>query len=297
MWQIEVTFASNDLEATSRLLGPGLGLHALGENRFAVGESVVSVIDSHEGVPSGVAYMTLFGGDVDSALRDLARSGYDTTHSGSGTEVIVEGVRIRFEEGELKTRAEPHAYSPSQLTASRIDHIGVASDNSIALSKVLDEVLGFKFESRQVDTQLDLSLEMFSSDKYGVVSSAQQPRPAGALLVSFLEHPGGDFEILEDIMPTARVLEKEGPGSTTGDNKAIANFVRKRGSGLHHIAFRVAEMAPAITQIKNAGITMIDDCGRPGSRRAGIAFVDRRTTGGVIAHLVERPTDDDGASK
>jgi hypothetical protein len=33
---------------------------------------------------------------------------------------------------------------------------------------------------------------------------------------------------------------------------------------------------------------MIDTAGRPGSRRSLIAFADRRTTGGLVLHLVQR---------
>lgn len=293
MWQIEVTLASSDLDATHRLLGLGLGLPPSDENLFTVGRSVIAVVPAAEGQSSGVAYLTLSGGDVAAATSHLLRRGYRATGGDEAPEFVIQGVRVRLEE---KARGDI-ASTPSgvRLTASRIDHVGVASNNSTQLARVFDEVLGFSLESRQIDTQLDLPIEMFSSDKYGVVSHTQKPRPAGALLVTFLDHPGGDIEILEDIMPTAAV-PPAGPGSTTGDNKAIANFVQRRGPGLHHVAFRVIDMSASIAQLKDAGIAMIDDCGRPGSRRAQIAFVDRRSVGGIVAHLVQRRDRDDPAS-
>lgn len=287
MFQLEVTFTSGDVPATQRLLGRGLGLARLDDRRYAVGEAAITIAESTGG-PTGVSTLTLHGDGGAETIAALAAKGYSATDSYAGPEVVVEGVRIRLDSALLDIHSGDHTFDPAQLTASRIDHMGVASDNSIQLSKVLDEVLGFSYESRQVDTQLDVPIEMFSSDKYGVVSHAQQPKAAGALLVSFLTHPGGDFELLEDIMPAARTLDS-GPGSTTGDNKAIANFVQRRGAGLHHVAFRVADMAASIAQLKDAGVVMIDDRGRPGSRRAQIAFVDRRSTGGSVVHLVERP--------
>lgn len=222
---------------------------------------------------------------MQATLASLDKLGYGATSPDGLPEVIIEGVRVRLSEQPLDLGGV--TTDPGATNALQIDHIGVASDNSIHLSRVLDEVLGFRYESRQIDTQLEVPIEMFSSDRYGVVSHAQSPRPGGALLVSFLDHPGGDFELLEDIMPSTRAPE-DGPGSTTGDNSAIANFVKRRGPGLHHVAFRVADITAAIAQIKSAGMTMIDNVGRPGSRRALIAFVDRRSTGGIVIHFVER---------
>jgi catechol 2,3-dioxygenase-like lactoylglutathione lyase family enzyme len=286
MWSIEVTLCSNDIDATNRLLGPGLGLARLREGSYVVGQSVVSVRPASAENPSGVAYLTLHGDDVNVALDQLRSRGYSGADKDGLPEVVIEGVRVRLTEQPLAV--EGATVQEAATSALRIDHFGIASDNSVHLSKVVDDVLGFHYESRQIDTQLEVPIEMFSSDRYGVVSHAQRPRPAGALLVSFLNHPGGDFEILEDIMPTGRTMS-DGPGSTTGDNKAIANFVARRGPGLHHVAFRVADISAAIAQAKDAGVTMIDNVGRPGSRRALIAFGDRRTTGGVVFHFVERP--------
>lgn len=286
MWSIKATVSSTDLDATNRLLGPGLGLARLDDGSYVIGDSVVSVVPASPENPAGVSHLTLHGEDVESTLQQLQDRGYTGAENGELPEVTIEGVRVRFTGQSLSREGATAQHDAT--SALRIDHFGVASDNSVHLSEIVDDVLGFRYESRQVDTQLEVPIELFSSDKYGVVSHAQQPRPAGALLVSFLNHPGGDFEILEDIMPVAQTMS-DGPGSTTGDNKAIANFVARHGPGLHHIAFRVTDIAAAIAQVRAAGITMIDNAGRPGSRRALIAFGDRRTTGGIVFHFVERP--------
>jgi len=80
----------------------------------------------------------------------------------------------------------------------------------------------------------------------------------------------------------------DGPGSTTGDNRAIARFVARHGGGPHHLAVRVRDIERGIGGLTDAGVGLIDTVGRPGSRRSLIAFADRLATGGLVLHLVQR---------
>lgn len=72
----------------------------------------------------------------------------------------------------------------------------------------------------------------------------------------------------------------------TGDG-AIARFLRKRGPGLHHIAFRVDTIEVALKTLKAGGYELIDERARPGLCGRPIAFVHPRTTGGVLIELCE----------
>ena len=47
-------------------------------------------------------------------------------------------------------------------------------------------------------------------------------------------------------------------------------------------------MEAALQALREAGMPLIDETGRPGSRRAQIAFLEREALGGVVMHLVER---------
>lgn len=67
----------------------------------------------------------------------------------------------------------------------------------------------------------------------------------------------------------------------------MASFLSKRGPGLHHLALAVADCGAAIEQVAAAGGRMIDAAPRTGAHQTQIAFVHPRSTGGVLAELVE----------
>lgn len=69
----------------------------------------------------------------------------------------------------------------------------------------------------------------------------------------------------------------------------VAGFLAKRGGGLHHLAYRVDDVAAAIARLEAAGVRMIDRAPRPGAHGTRIAFVHPQSTGGVLTELVEVP--------
>jgi methylmalonyl-CoA epimerase len=73
---------------------------------------------------------------------------------------------------------------------------------------------------------------------------------------------------------------------TTPDS-AVARFIEKRGSALHHIAYRVTDIDNVLERLAAAGIRLIDKTGRPGARGHRVAFLHPESTGGVLVELVE----------
>lgn len=75
------------------------------------------------------------------------------------------------------------------------------------------------------------------------------------------------------------------------EDSPISKFLERSGgrAGLHHLAWRVADVADAIRRSKDAGLTMIDDEPRDGSHGTRIAFLHPKSTGGVLMELVEDP--------
>jgi methylmalonyl-CoA epimerase len=69
----------------------------------------------------------------------------------------------------------------------------------------------------------------------------------------------------------------------------ISAFLAKRGGGLHHMAYRVNDLAAALATLKAAGVRLIDEAPRPGSHGTRIAFLHPKSTGGVLTELVEDP--------
>jgi methylmalonyl-CoA/ethylmalonyl-CoA epimerase len=71
----------------------------------------------------------------------------------------------------------------------------------------------------------------------------------------------------------------------------ISGFLAKRGPGLHHLAYRVDDVAAAIERLQQAGLRLIDTVPRAGAHGTRIAFVHPSATGGVLTELVELPRD------
>ena len=69
-----------------------------------------------------------------------------------------------------------------------------------------------------------------------------------------------------------------------GDSPITA-FTAKRGNALHHVAFRVADVAAAVAALTARGVRMIDAVPRPGAEGALIAFVHPSSTGGILVEL------------
>ena len=73
----------------------------------------------------------------------------------------------------------------------------------------------------------------------------------------------------------------------TSDESPVARFLEKRGEGLHHVGYRVADCAAALEAITAAGGRVIDQAPRPGSRNTTVAFVHPTTVGGTLIELVQ----------
>jgi len=171
----------------------------------------------------------------------------------------------------------------------RIDHLGVASTDVREDEALFCGKFGFPVESRQTDMEVNMAVESFTSDKYGVVYHSREPEPVGGLRVCFVTVGDCELEFLANFNPRqGGAVERGQPGNTKQDQGAITRFVSSRGRGLHHIALKTPDIDAALGAMAGAGLEMIDTRGRPGSRRALIGFAHPRALGGVLMHLVQR---------
>lgn len=67
----------------------------------------------------------------------------------------------------------------------------------------------------------------------------------------------------------------------------VGKFIEKRGEGVHHIGYGVADISAALAELDGNGIALIDSHPRLGSRGARIAFLHPRSAGGVLVELVQ----------
>ena len=76
----------------------------------------------------------------------------------------------------------------------------------------------------------------------------------------------------------------------TSEESTIAKFIEKRGEGIHHLAFAVADgVANALAEVEEKGVRLIDKAPRKGAEGLNIAFLHPKSTHGVLTELCEKP--------
>jgi methylmalonyl-CoA/ethylmalonyl-CoA epimerase len=72
-----------------------------------------------------------------------------------------------------------------------------------------------------------------------------------------------------------------------GPETAVGKFLVRKGPGLHHVAYAVADIDATLEQLSAAGLELIDSEARVGIRGSRVAFLHPRSTGGVLTEIVE----------
>ena len=76
----------------------------------------------------------------------------------------------------------------------------------------------------------------------------------------------------------------------TSEDSTIAKFIEKRGEGINHLAFAVADgVANALTEVAEKGVKLIDQAPRRGAEGLDIAFLHPKSTCSVLTELCEKP--------
>jgi methylmalonyl-CoA/ethylmalonyl-CoA epimerase len=72
-----------------------------------------------------------------------------------------------------------------------------------------------------------------------------------------------------------------------GPETPVGKFLERRGEGIHHVAYRVENVASALERLRANGVPLVDQTPRPGSRGTTVAFVHPRGFRGVLVELVQ----------
>ena len=75
---------------------------------------------------------------------------------------------------------------------------------------------------------------------------------------------------------------------STAPDGPVARFIDKKGEGIHHVAFRVADIHAALSELRAKGIRLIDEKPRLGAGGAQIAFLHPKATNGILVELCQR---------
>jgi methylmalonyl-CoA/ethylmalonyl-CoA epimerase len=134
---------------------------------------------------------------------------------------------------------------------TRIDHVGIACKDLDRAIAFYESTFGLEVVSREVSTEQGVREAMLR------VADA----PAGTSYVQLLEPLGPDTP--------------------------VGRFLARRGEGVHHVGYGVADITAALAEIGATGVRLIDARPRHGSMGASIAFLHPADVGGVLTELVQ----------
>lgn len=134
---------------------------------------------------------------------------------------------------------------------TRIDHVGIACRNLDQAARFYTETFGLVVVSRETIEEQGVREAMLK------VTEA----PAGTSYVQLLE--------------------------PLGDDTPVGRFIERRGEGIHHVGYGVADIEAALASIGGNGVRLIDARPRHGSLGASIAFLHPSAVGGVLTELVQ----------
>ncbi|KAA0561746.1 methylmalonyl-CoA epimerase [Rossellomorea aquimaris] len=132
-----------------------------------------------------------------------------------------------------------------------IDHIGVAVRNIEDTIRFYENVLGAKL------------IDRYRSDAKGVESE-----------IAIMEVDGARTELL---------------APTNNDTSPIARFIKQKGKGVHHIAYRVYDLDAALEELKLKGIRTLEDSLRINKHGRRLIYLNPADTEGTIIEYCDYP--------
>ena len=74
-----------------------------------------------------------------------------------------------------------------------------------------------------------------------------------------------------------------------GPETPVGRFLDRRGEGVHHVGYRVRDVAATLERLRDLGVPLVDERPRRGSRGTTVAFVHPKGFMGVLVELVQEP--------
>jgi methylmalonyl-CoA/ethylmalonyl-CoA epimerase len=139
---------------------------------------------------------------------------------------------------------------------TRIDHVGIACRDLAAKIEFYTSTFGLTVVSEETNTEQGVKEAMLAVGETAAGSSLVQP--------SYVQ-------LLEP-------LHSDTP---------VGRFLDRRGEGVHHIGYGVADIESAMAAMSAAGLRLLDRRPRHGSMGASIAFLHPADIGGVLTELVQ----------
>ena len=281
--------------STKKLNGREVPMLSVGQTALALFAPGDPYVDGTK--HTGVHHFALAVNDFENAMDDIVKRGV-AFESAKVEKSLDEGKRALI---SLKATNGTRTYISSKVDREpakggfidRIDHLGIMGTNNPTCIDTYCTRLGMELTGEQFDTEIQTPIEHFvyrNPRTERVVTHTRQSELVANVHDLFILAGDWDLEIIQP-MNTTRVYRASGDsaGDTMQDHGVVAQFLKTRGPGLHHIAFRVNDINTHLARFESAGYRMIDKAGRRGARLSHIGFIHPGSTQKILTHLVERP--------
>ncbi len=75
--------------------------------------------------------------------------------------------------------------------------------------------------------------------------------------------------------------------ASSSEDGVIAKYLEKKGEGLHHIAFDVADIYAEMKRLVNEGFTLLNETPKKGADNKLVCFLHPKGTNGVLIELCQ----------
>jgi methylmalonyl-CoA/ethylmalonyl-CoA epimerase len=115
----------------------------------------------------------------------------------------------------------------------------------------------------------------FSNDLFakllGTAPYKQESVESEGVMTSFFQTGQTKIELLE----------------ATNPDSPIAKFIEKKGEGIHHIAFEVADILTEMARLKNEGFILLNEVPKKGADNKIVCFLHPKGTNSVLVELCQ----------
>jgi len=145
---------------------------------------------------------------------------------------------------------------------TRLDHVGIACRDLRRAIDMYRETFGLGVLSLEENEEQGVREAMLAVGPGGFTGAGP-----GSLGVGYIQ-------LLEPLSP----------------DTPVGRFIARRGEGIHHVGYGVANIEEALATVAGTGIRLVDERPRHGSMGASIAFLHPADLGGVLTELVQSPS-------
>ena len=117
----------------------------------------------------------------------------------------------------------------------------------------------------------DLEASLRTYESLGFTLGSVDEVPAFGVKVAFLPMTSGNVELVQPV----------------AEGSAMARFLEKKGEGIHHLCFEVADIRAELARLEAAGVQLVDREPRQGAHGTLVAFLHPKSTGGVLIELAQ----------